>query len=193
MGNAFAIDAATGQLSVTRSNAFTVPNVNYTLTVGVRDAGIDGPAYSVLRNFTINIVQSFQPPSVPAYAFTVPELSPPGTLVGLVYGTSNNFATALSYTLVSTAFLSTFPFLVTSANGVGSISLGAGVSLLYGPGPRQYVCTLTVTDNNPAGAMYASSTVTIDVTYVPRPPYFNAVTQAPNSASFQLQVRGMVL
>lgn len=191
VGGAIVIDPVSGQLSVTNASAFTVPHTLYPITVGVRDAGIDGPVFSVLRNFTVNITLSFQPPAISAYSFSVPELSVPGTLVGLVRATSNNFQAALTYTLVPTAFVANFPFLITSAGGVGNISVGAGASLLFGPGPRQYDCTLTVTDNNPAGAMYASSAVTISVTYVPRPPYFNAATQVPGSAWFQLQVRGV--
>ena len=154
----------------------------------MRDAGINGPSYTVLRNFIVNIVISYQPPTIGAYNLSVPELSPQGTYIANVSGVSANFQTGLSYTLAPTTFMANFPFDISSSNGVGTISVGPGAVLLFGPGPRQYVCTLTVCDNNPLGAMYASSVVTLDVTYVPMPPYFNAVTQVPNSMWFQLEV-----
>lgn len=166
-----------------------VLNSNYTVTIGVRDAGIDGPALTVLRNFTLNVFQTHAAPTVPSYVLSIPELSPAGTFVANVTGYSPNFQSKLSYTLVPTTYVANFPFAISATGGTGTITVGSGAQLLFGPGPRQYVCTLTVSDNADAGALYASSVVTINVTYVQRPPYFNQATQAPNSAWFQLEVR----
>lgn len=61
-------------------------------------------------------------------------------------------------------------------------------ALDFNQGPQQYITTCTVLNNNPVTPMSAFSTVTINVTWVPKPPYFNLATKVPNSAWFQLQV-----
>lgn len=103
----------------------------------------------------------------------------------------------LTYAVAPTLYYATFPFTVVNVLGPGGAIVGsvyttaaAPAALSFNKGPQQYIATATVNDNNPAAPMSASSAVTINVTWVARPPYFNTVTQAPGSAYFQLQASG---
>jgi hypothetical protein len=111
---AFVIDPSSGQIScpVASAPALQVPNVNFTVTLAVRDAGINGPVMWAYSNITITIVQSLNAPTVPSYALFVPELSPTGTFVANVSGDSLNFKRTLTYTLTPTTFYALFPFQV---------------------------------------------------------------------------------
>lgn len=192
----FAIDAPTGRLSVVDTSR-TASLTSFNLTVSVRDAGVDGPSFVAFTGVNVTTTFGTFPPVVAPYNLTIPELSPAGTLVGSVTAFSVNFNLSLTYSLTPIGYYATFPFVITtmpSSDGrqaaTGAIAVAPGVSVgTYSAGPRLYLATLSVQDNNPASNLVAQSLLAINISYVPQPPYFNAMTQAPSSSWFQLQVR----
>lgn len=139
-----------------------------------------------------------------------------GTFVGNLTGYSLNDYMNLSYTIAPAVYYAVFPFTgacesgrvwcirvsnrpaafaVISVPGPGGSVIGAvyttaagTTALSFNQGPQAYFSTATVLNNNPQTPMSAFSSVVINVTWVPKPPYFNAATQAPGSAWFQLEV-----
>lgn len=83
-GNAFAINSATGQITVltpSALNSTTTPQ--YSLLIQVTDGG--SPALSVSQNVTINVTAPNRAPTIPAgQSFSISENSPTSTPVGVV-------------------------------------------------------------------------------------------------------------
>jgi hypothetical protein len=147
--NAFAIDSATGQLSVTNAlnPAVQMPASNippqYDVMLGVRDAGIDGPSYSAFWNITINVTAVHFPPVLMPYNFSVPELSVNGTTVGTVGASSLSLSSLLTmtYSIAPKMFYANFPFTIATvvqgpqAVGIISVAQGAAVGT-FSDGPK---------------------------------------------------------
>lgn len=193
---AFSIDTSTGRLTVADESK-TTGLVSFNLTIAVRDAGIDGPISWAYTGVNVTTTLLSRPPVVAPYNFSIPELSPAGTPLGIVTAYSLNNNRTLTYSLLPLGYYPTFPFSVTtipSQSGTtlaatGAIAVASGMTVnTYSQGPRLYLATLSVQDNDPVSNFVAQSLVAINVSYVPRPPYFNAVTQTPASAWFQLEV-----
>jgi hypothetical protein len=149
--NAFAIDSATGQLTIPNASnpAVFMPSNNvppqYTMTIGVRDAGVDGPAYWAYVNITVNLTKTYAPPILSPYILFVPELSTNGTAVGTVSASSldSNSLLSMSYVLTPAQFYPTFPFSIASlplgpgGNMVGVITVAQGASIgTFSAGPK---------------------------------------------------------
>lgn len=167
-------------------------------------------------NVTITVARGVFPPSLPPYTFSVPELSPagafvvastvtsraahlgfpdPGTFVGNLTGYSLNDGPNLSYTISPSIYYATFPFTVVSVPGPGGSIVGSvyttatgATALSFGAGPNPYLTTCTVFNNNPVSPMSAFASVSINVSWVARPPRFGSGSTAPGSAWFQLEV-----
>jgi hypothetical protein len=149
--NAFAIDQATGQLTIpSASNPAVQMPANkippqYSMTLAVQDAGIRGPAQRAYVNITVNITETFFPPVLTPYSFLIPELSTNGTQIGTVSATSLSLSSllTLSYTLAPTMYYPSFPFTLTTlplgpgGNMVGVITVAQGVSVnTFSDGPQ---------------------------------------------------------
>lgn len=135
-GGVFSIDPSSGQLSVANqfSSVVQTPGSNTTITVAVRDAGINGPIFWAYANFTISIVISAYPPNITAAAFSVPELSAVGTFVGNITASSLNYAAIMSYTLSPQSASDTCPFAIASvltSTAAGPVQVCACLFSLY--------------------------------------------------------------
>jgi hypothetical protein len=115
-GGAFAIDPSTAQLSIAipTAQAVQVTGNNITLTVAVRDAGIDGPVFWAYANVTVSVVFAAHPPTLSTFAFSVPELAAANTFVGNVTGYSLSFSSVMTYTISPASSESTCPFAIAS-------------------------------------------------------------------------------
>ena len=93
-GNAFAINSRTGQITVNNADALdfeTTPS--FTLTVQVRDAG----GLTDTATATIDLTNVNEVPTVNSTAFSLPENSANGTVVGTVTATDPDAGDALTY------------------------------------------------------------------------------------------------
>jgi len=175
---AFSIDTSTGRLTVADESK-TTGLVSFNLTIAVRDAGIDGPISWAYTGVNVTTTLLSRPPVVAPYNFSIPELSPAGTPLGIVTAYSLNDNRTLTYSLLPLGYYPTFPFSVTtipSQSGTtlaatGAIAVASGMTVnTYSQGPRLYLATLSVQDNDPVSNFVAQSLVSINVSYVPRPP-----------------------
>ena len=212
--NIFAINAATGQLSVVNaaSTAFvySAAGTILTLIVTCTDAGIDGPrAYTAQATVNVLVAPSSIPPSVPSYSFSVAEHTGVGASVGspmkavtsvpcAAPATCPTFAYSLSPALGN--LNQPFPFAVTTVAGVPSWALAsAQIVVVGGQGPinyspfngqgnfRLYNATLTVIETRPGiGQLTAQGAVSISVTYVAEPPFFSPLVTTPPASAGQL-------
>jgi hypothetical protein len=144
--------------------------------------------------------------------------TPVGIVIGASLNFNTTLTYSLTPIMFYLAFPFTITTLPSTGNGAatrGAITVSAGSTVnTFSAGPRLYLATLAVQvglmqrarcllrlltprslpvrlcaqDNNPSSNFVAQSLVAINISYVPMPPYFNPVTQAPGSAWFQLQV-----
>jgi len=166
--------------------------------VRVTDAGIDSPALSADASFTVTIVPTQTPPSLPSSSFSIAEHSAVGTLVG------GRITGATSVPCISASTCSTFSYALVPAGGnvnqpwpfsvnqvpATSPTWGlASCQIVVSGGPinyspfggqglfRVYNGTLLLTEQRlGVGALTASAPVTISVTYVAEPPFFSPVS-----------------
>jgi hypothetical protein len=158
--NAFTINSMSGQLSADGSSMAVRMPANdippqYSVMIGIHDAGIDGPVYWAFYNMTINVTAVHFPPTLTPYNFSIPELSTNGTVVGTVSATSLTTSSLLtmSYSIAPSTYYSNFPFYITSSPlgpggtmvGVITIAQGAAVGTFSaGPKVSWVLCAVTV-------------------------------------------------
>ena len=191
----FAINNASGALSVVDKTkpSFVYPG-SYSLTVLVVDAGIDGSQLSASVTVTVTLIPTTEPPNVTSGSFTVQEHALDGFVVGRVNGSSIVATTPLTYAITPAGanVNNPFPFgirtvPVAGRNGYGEIYVvSSGGPINFSPWKgtgmfSSYAMTVTVTDARlgAASLLTASAPVSITVTWVPEPPFFNPAVTPP--------------
>jgi large repetitive protein len=171
-GGAFAINPATGQITVANSAAVdfeTTPA--FSLTVQVTDDGT--PALSGTGTITINLINLNDPPVVNPATFSLPENSASGTAVGTVTFTDQD--AGQTHTFAITAGNTGGAFAINPATGAITVANGAALDFETTP---NFALTVQVTDN---GTPALSGTATVIV-------HLLDVNEAPvvSSASFTI-------
>jgi hypothetical protein len=160
----FALNPVTGELSVAFAfaNAFRAPPDGpgwFNLTIGVTDAGKDGPAYSARCWVYINVTDNNVRPwfAAPLYSLSVQELVPVGTMLGYVFGTDLEDSQHLTYTLSPRGGSVNLPFpfnATTVAGGASPVAHNRAMIRTANDGPldwnalfKYYNATLTACDD----------------------------------------------
>lgn len=157
-GGAFAIDAASGAISVANSAAVTLANAPFALVISVTDGGT--PALSDSATITIEVTDQNDAPSFsqPAYAFALPENSAAGTAVGTLAATDPDAGQTLSYAIASGNVGNAFAIDATT----GAITVADPSTLDFETTPS-VTLTVSVTDSG-TPALSDTATVTITLT-----------------------------
>ncbi len=103
-GTPFAIDPATGELSVSDQAALdyeTVPGMQFVFTVQVLDDGTVPQAESATATITVTLNDLPEPPDVTDQAFSIPENSPDTTLIGTIAASDPDTGDSLTFTVLS--------------------------------------------------------------------------------------------
>ncbi len=155
-GNTFAIDPATGAITVKDPAVLTIAaNPKFDLTISVTDSG--NPARTSTATLTVNLSAVDQPPMLDAKSYAVKTLSPSGTAVGTLTSTDADGGGAPVYTNVSSKGILRDAFVVDPATG----AITTTMSLIFVP-PGIYPVTIRVADgNNPA--LFSTGTVNVHV------------------------------
>ncbi|MDZ4689197.1 MAG: cadherin domain-containing protein [Planctomycetaceae bacterium] len=167
-GNVFAINAATGEITVATAMLDSDAMPVFNLTVVVTDNGV--PTASDTAAVTINVLDAtnhppeFQPPTT----FTISENRPVGYVVGEVNATDPNGDT-LTYSIVGGN--TDAQFAINSTTGVITVAKGT-VNFETTP---QYVLQVQALDNG-SPAESATQNITINVANLNEPPVFVAPT-----------------
>jgi VCBS repeat-containing protein len=167
---AFAINAGTGQLTVATSGALdfeTTPS--FSLTVQVTDNG--APPQSGSATITVTVTNVNEAPVVSPAAFSLPENSANGTLVG----------TPVTYTDPDAGQTHTFSITAGNTGGAfaingstGQITVASSAALNFETTPS-FSLTVRVTDNG-APSLFGSATVTVNLTDVNDAPVVSPAT-----------------
>lgn len=165
--NAFAINSATGQITVATPSAVNFEQTSqFVLTVEVTDGGT--PALSATANVTINVTDVNENPSIPAgQIFAVNQGAAVGTSVGTVSANDPD-TTAPNKTLTYsiTSGNSNNAFVINSNTGEITVNNPAALNPAAIP---QFTLVVKVTDGGTPG-LTATQTVTVNV---------SAANQAP--------------
>ncbi|MFH1119555.1 MAG: cadherin domain-containing protein [Bacteroidota bacterium] len=154
-GNAFSMNASTGQISVINSSVLTPQT--FSLTVRVTDNG----SPNLYSQATVTIIVTTPPNQAPVISnqsFSIIQYSPNGTLLGIVSATDPNTGQTLTYSIISGNTNSTFS--INSSNGWLTVSNSAALS------PQTFSLVIRVTDNGTPN-LYSQATVTVIVTTPP--------------------------
>jgi len=164
---AFAINSATGQLTVANSAALNF-EAGSSIVVGVTVT--DGGSLSATQNVTVNLTDVNEAPSIAAgQSFSINENSTNGTTVGLV--TSSDPDTSAPFNTKSFS-LSSNPNGAFSINAAGQLSVANSAALNFEAG-NSITVGVTVTDG---GSLSATQNVTVNL---------NDVNEAPSIAAGQ--------
>jgi hypothetical protein len=167
----FAIDSATGAITVAGAalDFETVPS--YGLTVQVSDGLLSSTAL-----VTVNLTNVNESPTIANQTFSVAENVADGTLVGNVVAGDPDAATSLNYSI--TAGNSSGAFAIDAATGAITVANGA---LLNYEGQASYSLNVLVSD----GALSDAAAVTINITNVNESPAIanQTFTVGENSAN----------
>lgn len=169
----FAINGSTGEITVTNPSAVNYESVtSYTLDLRVEDAG--GLFHT--QSVTINITDVNETPVMPAAGpFNVAENAAVNTVVGSVSATDPDTGQTITYSI--TGGNTGNVFAINAATGAIRI---ANTTYLDHELQSTYNLTIRATDNG-AGTLFASRTVTINITDINEAPTFDAVQQVLNS------------
>lgn len=172
-GNAFAIDAATGTVTVATGSAVNLANAPFTLTVAVSDGGT--PALQDTATVTITVSDENDAPvfDQSTYAFAIDENSAADTPVGNVAATDPDAADTLVYTMAAGNDAAAFAI----DPATGAIRVAAGAMLDAETLPA-YTLTVSATDDG-TPALSASATVSVTI---------NDVNEAPTLADAAFDV-----
>ena len=173
-GNVFAIDPATGQITLTGALNFET-TATYSLTVQATDNGT--PVLSGQATITINVTNVNEAPSVTPATFTVAENTSAGTVVGTVAASDPDANSTLTYAI--TAGNTGNVFAIDPATGQITV-----VGTLDFETTPSYSLTVLVTDNGSPG-LSAQGAATITITNVNEAPTVTPATFsiAENSAN----------
>ncbi len=165
-GGAFAINAATGQITVANSAALDFEvTPTFSLTVQVTDNGT--PVKSGTGTITINLTNVNEKPVVNPATFAVTEGSPNGTSVGTPVTFTDPDA-GQTHTFAITAGNTGSAFAINAATG--QITVADSTQLSFSTTPT-YSLTVQVTDNG-TPALSGTGTITVNVTAVNHAPSF---------------------
>ncbi|MDB5387490.1 MAG: hypothetical protein JWM11_3136 [Planctomycetaceae bacterium] len=163
VGNAFAINATTGALTVANAAALNfAANPTFQLSVSVTDNGT--PPLSASTTITINLTDVNQAPIVAPATFSVPENSAVNTTVGIVSATDPNAGQTVTFSIVSGNFGNAFAINLTT----GALTVTNPAALNFETNPS-FQLSVKVTDNG-TPALSASSTITINLIEVNQAP-----------------------
>jgi Raf kinase inhibitor-like YbhB/YbcL family protein len=157
-GNAFAIDPATGQVTVAGALDHETLDT-YALTVRVTDNGTPTPL-STAATVTIVINDANDAPIVNDQGFGVPKGSPVGTVVGTVVATDADVGQTLTYAITAGNADNTFAI----DPATGQITVAGALDPL---GLALYTFTVQVTDNGTPSTLSDTATVTVGFNEAP--------------------------
>jgi hypothetical protein len=168
-GGAFAINAATGAITVATSAALNFETTpSFSLTVTATDNGT--PVLSGSNTITINLTNVNEAPVVTAATFSLAENSANGTAVGTVTATDPDAGTTLTYSI--TGGNTGGAFAINAATGAITVATSAALNFETTP---SFSLTVTATDNG-TPALSGSNTITINLTNVNEAPVVNDQT-----------------
>lgn len=159
--NAFAINSATGQITVVTPSALnTATKPQFVLQVQVADGG--SPSLSVTQSVTINVTDANDAPTVTAgQVFTTAENRANGSVVGTVAATDPDPTApnkTLTYSILNGNTNSAFAI----DSSTGQLTINATSAINFETKP-QFVLTIQVTDGG-TPALSDTDTVTINIT-----------------------------
>ncbi|MBB5207982.1 beta strand repeat-containing protein [Chiayiivirga flava] len=181
-GNAFAIDAATGAISVANAAALDFEaGATFALTVTATDDG--DPALSATATITIDLDDVNEAPQIDAQTFAVSENAPDGTAVAAVVASDpDSSAPNATLTFAITGGNTGGAFAIDANSGAITVASSAAVTLANAP----FALVVQVSDGG-TPSLDASATITIEVTDQNDAPVFDqaayAFTVAENSAA----------
>lgn len=188
VSNAFAINAATGQITVNNAAALNFEGTpSFSLTVTVTDSGNGTTSGSGV--ITINLTNVNEPPVVLPQTFAVKTFSPVGTVVGTVAASDPDAGQTRTFAIVGGNGILNNIFAIDPATGRITVSNALGV--LFG---REYTLGVRVTDNgSPVLSSVGSIRVVVNATGTPlqsptppaafRPAIITTVDPAPVTAA----------
>lgn len=175
-GGAFAIDPATGAITVANSEAVDFESTpTFALTISVTDNG--SPALSDTATVTIALADVNELASFPTNRFSITENTANGTAVGLVTGSDVDAGQTLTYAIVSGN--TNGAFAINAATGQITVANSAALNYEDTSG---YELVLSATDNG-TPALTAFSTAAIIVTDVNEAPVLTARSFSLNENS----------
>ena len=158
-GNAFAINAGTGALSVNNSTALNYETITtFGLTVRATDNGT-GSLYSQ-ATVTVNLTNVNENPNIGNQTFSIAENSPNGQQVGVVVAIDPDAGQTLSYSIISGNTSNAFAI----NTGTGALSVNNSTALNY-EAITTFGLIVRATDNG-TGSLYSQATVTVNLTNV---------------------------
>jgi len=165
----FMINSANGKITIANNALVDHELVNtWTLTVKVQDNG--SPSLSTTATITINITDVNESPVISPQSFTVPENSANGTVVGTVVATDPDIGQTLTFEITSGNTNNAFDINPTT----GQITVNNSSVLNYEATPV-WTLSVKVTDNGTPN-LFASTTITINISNVNEPPVINPQT-----------------
>lgn len=169
----FALNASTGEITVINPSAINYESAtSYTLDIRVQDAG----GLFATQTVTVTITDVNETPVIPAAGpFSAAENAAVNTVVGTVSATDPDTGQTLTYSI--TGGNADNIFAINASTGAIRI---ANTTYLDYERATSYTLTVRATDNG-TGALFASRTVTIDITDVNEGPSFDAVQRVLNS------------
>jgi parallel beta-helix repeat protein len=157
INSAFAINASSGILTVATTSALNFEVVtSFALVVKVQDNGTGN--LSSQATITVNLLNVNEPPVVNNQIFSIPELTPNGTLVGTVVATDPD--AGQTKTFVITSGNTSNAFLINSTTGVITVATASSLNFLVNP---VFSLDIRVTDNG-TGNLFDDATITINLT-----------------------------
>lgn len=184
--NAFAIDAATGQITVNNLAALdfeTTPSFMLTVQLSLAFS----PPVATTGLVTINLLDVNEAPTIAPQTFTINENVPTNFLVGAVAATDTDAGQKLTYSITSGNTASAFSIDPTS----GEIRVNNPAAIDYETNPT-FALTVQAADNG-SPSLSASATVTVNLANVNDPPVAGPQTFAINENTAAGTVVGTVL
>lgn len=184
--NAFAINAATGVLSVNNAAALNFESLtSFNLTVRATDNG--NPALSGSASMTVNVLNVNEAPTVTAATFSRAENSANGTTVGTVTATDPDAGQSRTFAITGGNTNNAFTIHPTT----GVITVNNAAALNYESTPT-FNLTVTVTDNG-TPALSGSAVIRVNLTNVNEAPVLTAQSFAVRTKSKANTVVGTVV
>ncbi|MDZ4688540.1 MAG: cadherin domain-containing protein, partial [Planctomycetaceae bacterium] len=168
-GNAFAINATTGLITVATPSAIVAAtNPTFSLVVQASDNGV--PVANGSATVTINVIANNQPPVVADQAFTLPENSAAGTVVGTIVAADPDAGQSIVYAIAGGNAAGAFA--INAATG--ELTIANPAALDFETNPTLSV-TFTVSDNVIPGGS-DTAVITVNLTNVNDPPAISPAT-----------------
>ncbi len=157
IGNAFAINANTGVVTVSNAAALDFEtNPKFELKITVTDNGT--PALSTTGLLTINLTDVKEGPTISPATFTLPENSAPGVVVGSV--TVSPLDPGQTRTFAITAGNTNTAFAINPTTGQITVNNSAALNFEVQPA---FTLTITVTDSG-TGTFKSTGTIKVNLT-----------------------------